>query len=82
MKGGFEPSENTSTDFEPGIEKIALYVNSENEVTHAARQKDNGAWTSKLGELEDIEHQKVDALFGKAPAYGTLAKILKRPSKK
>jgi hypothetical protein len=37
----------------------------------------SGKWTSKIGELEDIEHDGLSALEGKA--YGTLAQILKRP---
>src|SRR6266568_673062 len=36
-------------DVEEGFEKIAIYVNATGDVTHAARQKPNGAWTSKLG---------------------------------
>ena len=78
IEGGFDPCENNSIELEEGIEKVALYVDSSNEVSHAARQKENGTWASKLGDLEDIEHKKLDALYGDAPTYGTLAKILKR----
>ncbi len=43
---------------------------------HAARQLPNGRWTSKCGELEDIEH----ALEGVVGIwYGTVAHLLKRP---
>src|SRR5258708_6988096 len=62
-----------------GFEKIALYSNAQGEFTHAARQKEDGIWTSKLGDWEDIEHRTLSGLSGNAPAYGSVAKILKRP---
>lgn len=39
-----------------GTEKIAVYVNSRNVPTHAARQLPSGEWTSKLGRCHDITH--------------------------
>jgi len=46
-----------NSNFEDGYRKIALYVNpNTNMCTHAARQKSNGFWTSKLGESNDIQH--------------------------
>jgi len=45
--------------------------------THAARQLENGRWTSKLGELEDIEHDLHHLASG---AYGAVVQILKRPA--
>lgn len=60
---------------ETGFEKIALYALNGNP-THAARQLDNGRWTSKLGQMEDIEHT-LEALTGEI--YGEVAQILKRP---
>ena len=40
-----------------GVEKIAIYARAGREVyEHAARQLENGKWTSKMGELEVIEH--------------------------
>ena len=42
---------------EAGVEKLALYADDDNEYTHVARQLANGKWTSKLGGLEDIEHE-------------------------
>lgn len=61
---------------EHGYEKIALYVDSNGKPTHAARQLPNGRWTSKLGKIEDIEHE-LDGLTGSV--YGSVAQILKRP---
>jgi hypothetical protein len=63
---------------EDGYEKVAIYGElSNNEYTHAARQLTNGKWTSKLGGLEDIQHNSLEALCG--TEYGTVRYILKRP---
>jgi hypothetical protein len=61
---------------EPGFEKIALFADVAATPTHAARQLPSGAWTSKLGNAEDIEHD-LRALEGEI--YGAVALILKRP---
>jgi hypothetical protein len=59
---------------EKGFEKVAIYAN-EGRPTHAARQLANGAWTSKLGEHIDIEHE-LGGIEGKA--YGYVIAYLKR----
>lgn len=64
-------------EFEPGFEKIAIYVDSGGTPTHVARQTESGWWTSKLGGSEDIEHQSVEGLENSP--YGTVVKVLKRP---
>ncbi len=61
-------------ELEEGYEKIALYE-SRGEATHAARQLENGKWTSKLGENSDKEHT-LEGLEG--PEYGEVVRILKR----
>jgi hypothetical protein len=71
---GYEVCDNEM--LEPGFEKVAMYVGPDGVPTHAARQLESGAWTSKLGKLEDIEHSALAALEGEA--YGTVAQILKR----
>lgn len=48
----------TSWIFEAGQEKIALYT-LDGKPTHAARQLQNGKWTSKLGAAIDITHDRV-----------------------
>ena len=79
---GMGYSECESDALEAGYEKIALYVDAEGVPTHAARQLQNGAWTSKLGDWEDIEHDSLMALES-APLmnslYGTVALVLRRP---
>lgn len=66
-----------SPEVEPGVEKIAVFADAAQKPKHAARQLQNGRWTSKLGGLEDIEHE-LEALQGSD--YGTVAKILSRPA--
>lgn len=66
-------------NYEKGFEKIAIYVDSNGKPTHAARQLSSGKWTSKLGQLEDIEHTTLDDISGSH--YGSVAVILKRPKK-
>jgi hypothetical protein len=81
-EGGFEPCENG--EYEEGFEKIALYVNQAGDVTHAARQIDSGTWTSKLGNLPDVEHSLLGSLEDagvKFGDYGKAAKFLKRSVK-
>ncbi len=69
-------SECSGTDLEEGFEKIAIYVGSDGEPTHAARQLASGEWTSKLGALEDIQHSDLECLQGEE--YGIIGLIMKR----
>jgi hypothetical protein len=61
---------------EPSFQRIAIYT-AYGLVKHAARQKDALTWTSKMGKNIDLDHKTLQALEG--PAYGWVAKILKRP---
>ncbi|MDF2387104.1 hypothetical protein JMG10_36935 [Nostoc ellipsosporum NOK] len=65
---------------EAGFQKIAIYVNSNKAPTHVARQLQNGKWTSKIGSLEDIEHNNLQGLTGQ-PGYGDVACIMKKAIK-
>jgi hypothetical protein len=65
----------TSEDAETGHEKIAVFADHLGP-QHVARQLPGGTWTSKLGELEDIEHS-LRALEG--VEYGQVALLMKRP---
>lgn len=71
---GFDECE--SGNFEDGFEKIALYVASNGQPKHAARQINEKLWTSKLGGNVDIEHT-LDAIEG--PTYGSATVFMKRP---
>ena len=70
---GYGPSE--SGDLASGIEKVAIYAR-EGSPTHAARQLNDGRWTSKLGDNVDITHT-IGGLEG--DVYGKVALILQRP---
>jgi hypothetical protein len=61
---------------EEGFEKIAVFVDTEGQPTHAARQLPGGRWTSKLGRAEDIEHTLRDL---EGNLYGRVTLIMKRP---
>ena len=74
---GFEICE--KAEREEGFEKISIYSKPDHTPTHAARQLENGKWTSKLGQSEDIEHN-FDSITG--PCYGSVAVIMKRPIQK
>lgn len=66
----------TGPELEPGIEKVAIFVDDKNVPTHAARQLVNGTWASKCGDFEDIEHKTLQSMEGKQ--YGTVHTYLKR----
>jgi hypothetical protein len=59
-----------------GYEKIAIYTKPDGRPTHAARQIDSDKWTSKMGQLEDIEHD-INSLSG--DIYGEPLVYMKRP---
>ena len=65
---------------ESGYEKVALYAKHEKGelvTTHAAKQILGGGWSSKLGDLEDIVHIRLEDLNG--PAYGEPVQFMRRP---
>ena len=64
--------------YESGFEKIVIYTDERGKPTHAARQTPTGRWTSKLGNWEDIEHDRPDNLVGRH--YGRVTVIMKRPN--
>ncbi len=64
-----------SAALEVGYEKIALYIDDEGIPVHAAKQLSTGKWSSKLGWLEDIEHE-LEGLTGER--YGNVGQILRR----
>ena len=64
--------------YEQGFTKIAIYVDDTGMPTHAARQLSDSTWTSKCGELEDIEHD-LYGLCGQQ-GYGNISCYMKKPS--
>jgi hypothetical protein len=64
-----------SRELEPGAEKVALYADARGKPQHVARQLPNGRWTSKVGTMEDIEHE-LEGLEGES--YGRVVLVLDR----
>jgi len=59
-------------------EKVAIYARKDGVPIHATRQLTNGAWTSKLGKIEDIQHEKPEDVSSES--YGEVVRIMRRPS--
>ena len=70
--------------FEIFYEKVALYAiygsiePNKWGFAHVCHQLHSGAWSSKLGPAEDIQHNSVESLEGDASEYGHVRIILKR----
>jgi hypothetical protein len=63
-------------ELESGFNKIALYVGKDGTWSHAAKQRPDGQWSSKLGNLEDIRHATLmDVGDGD---YGIPSRFMKR----
>lgn len=71
QKYGFEKCDNGN--LESSLEKIALFEDEYGFFKHVALQLSSGLWTSKMGDLEDIEHKTSDAVdgwfYGKVSIY-------------
>lgn len=63
------------SSLEAGYEKVVFYTDG-GEFRHVARQLPDGRWKSKLGELEDIEHDTLDALI--CQNYGNPTHFMRR----
>jgi hypothetical protein len=74
---GYQVCDDSS--LESSFEKVAIYVDDNNEPTHAARQTRKGKWISKIGDFEDIEHETLKAL--EDTDYGKVSQFMKRPIK-
>ena len=61
---------------EVGYRKVALYCDTKNRMTHAARQLPSGLWTSKIGQDHDIAHTKPEGVENNS--YGKVAFIMKK----
>ncbi len=73
LDSGYEKCE--SGESEEGYKKVAIYVNGEGP-QHAALQLESGLWTSKLGDLQDIQHDTLQGLEGEE--YGNATLFLKK----
>ena len=61
---------------EEGYEKVVIYQWEHGVVSHMARQLYSGKWTSKIGDLEDIEHENTEELEG--DEYGMAIQYMRR----
>jgi hypothetical protein len=61
---------------EDGFEKVAIYADAKDVPLHAAKSLPNGKWSSKMGNLEDIEHATLGVVAGKH--YGHPKRFLKK----
>jgi hypothetical protein len=78
---GYAKCDDDSTALEAGFEKVAIYVDAAGVPAHAAKQLPDGAWTSKLGEWEDIRHATPESMEDDGAlglGYGKVTVILKR----
>lgn len=57
------------------FDKVAIYCNQLGKPTHAARQLENGFWTSKLGQHFDVTHTVFSMSNG---AYGNITIYMSR----
>jgi len=74
---GYEMTD--SRGIEPGFEKIAIYIDLEDMEPGHVAVSDGRVWKSKLGRLQDIEHESLDLLEGDQHwEYGIVERILKR----
>jgi hypothetical protein len=71
---GFERC--ATAHLEPGFEKVAVFCDKDGDFTHVCRQLASGAWTSKLGKEEDIEHPALESIV--SDDYGRPHSFLKR----
>lgn len=60
---------------EVGFEKVALYEDDDGMWSHAAKLQENGTWSSKLGEIEDIQHDSehcfAKSIYGRGLLHAT-----------
>lgn len=66
--------------FQRGLEKVAIYGTASGEFGHVARQIASRKWSSKLGELHDIEHQTPEVL--EREVYGSVVLYMTRIRRK
>lgn len=71
---GYEPCDDGS--LEAGVEKIAIYGDALGMALHVARQIQSGRWTSKMGDLADIEHDEPEDV--ESALYGTVRRYMAR----
>jgi hypothetical protein len=72
---GYSPCD--TADLETGYEKVVIYRGADGSIKHMAKQLESGRWSSKLGQVWDIEHSTPAELIGEN--YGWPVQYLRRP---
>ena len=75
---GYEKCDNGG--LEQRFEKVAIFATMSGEPTHAAWQRQDGRWSSKLGDLKDITHNTLNGVAGTKYGFPTI--FLKRRRQK
>lgn len=63
---------------QPGMEIVAVFVDENDQVSHAAIQEEDGLWKSKCGDRFDIRHSLDDLNFGKLKLFLTRPRIIRQ----
>lgn len=63
--------------FEILRKKVAIYADADG-FTHVCDELNSGAWTSKLGPDEDIQHSSLECLEGAPKGYGHVRQVLRK----
>ena len=71
---GYQTCDDSS--LQPEFQKVAIYA-QDSAWTHAAIQLPDGAWRSKLGSEEDIQHASPESIAGEM--YGSIHCFMRRP---
>jgi len=67
------------SSLEQGVEKIAVFT-SGTSFSHVAFQTSDGEWSSKMGPLHDIRHQRLEDLIGPPPGgFSEIRVFMSRP---
>lgn len=78
---GYEEWTPENGNLEDGYEKIAIYADASGAPTHAARQLDDGNWTSKIGNNKDVIHDTLEvweSAAERSSIYGRVVKFMRR----
>lgn len=65
-----------NADHEDGFERVAIFVSADGSVSHMARERPDGTWTSKLGNSYDIIHIALTDIQGQK--YGVFHCALRK----
>jgi hypothetical protein len=71
---GYKPCKTEKREF--GYEKVAIYVDVNDEIKHMARELGDGVWFSKLGDCQDIRHNALEGV--ESAGYGQARHFMRK----